>query len=216
MKLITLVAFSFLLVVLTAVAYPCFAAEPTEQQKLLAAQSLAVYDRKVIMRGMGLTQLVNGDYYIGAFYMDEDSSYANEEDLAHLETARSMCFQFVSENKISARSFKNKLAESIRINNTKEDIKPQAKNVAQLLKLFKGTLKKGDQIRFDYHNKRGTMVYYNDRLLGTFKRSAALYKLLLSSWIGERPPSNKFKQGIMGGNDNAYANQLLHRFVFVD
>lgn len=196
---------------------PLNASEVSDEEKLQNAQKMTIGDRTLVMKGMGLTRRVSGDYYIAAFYMDESAQGTTEDDLVYLETARSMKYRFVSERKVSARSFSRKIAESIRINNESKDIKLEGKNINKFLGLFKGSYKKGDEIRFDYHNKKGTLVFLNNKLLGEFRRSAKLYTLLLNTWIGKKPPSNDFKVGILGRNpSNEDALKLLRRFEFLD
>ncbi|WP_196137681.1 chalcone isomerase family protein [Aliikangiella sp. G2MR2-5] len=195
-----------------------FAEEATSEaelnEKLMAAQKIKLGDRPLLMVGMGLTRLMNDDYYIGAFYVDEAAQYDMGEDLAYLDASRRMEFRIASKSNISGRGFKRKLAEAIRINNAPTNVKGESEGLQQLFKLFKGTYKPGDKICFDYYKQGAiTRVTYNGRTLGEVRRSKDLYQLLLKTWLGERPPSSKFKEGISGRNDTKYALDLLRRFV---
>jgi hypothetical protein len=188
-------------------------ADLTESEKLIAVQKVTIVDRPLIMRGMGLTQMLNDDYYIGAFYLDDAATFATGDDLVFIDAPRRMEFRFASEHNVSARGFGRKIAEGIRINNEKIHIEAEKAKLAKLMSLFKGTYKKGDIVRFDYHSSFGTRISLNGRTLGTIKRSRDFYRLLVKLWVGERPPSSLFKQGIIGKNEDDYSINLLKRFV---
>jgi hypothetical protein len=188
-------------------------ADLTENEKLIAVQKVMIVDRPLIMRGMGLTQLLNDDYYIGAFYLDDAATFATGEDLIFIDAPRRMEFRFASGHKVSARGFGRKIAEGIRINNEKNNIESEKDKLRIFMSLFKGSYKKGDIVRFDYHNSFGTRVSLNGKTLGTIKRSRDFYRLLVRLWVGERPPSSLFKQGIIGKNEDNYSIELLKRFV---
>lgn len=208
MKLIKLISFVLMISTLNVQS-----AEQTENEKLLAVQKITIIDRPLLMVGMGLTQSIGGDYYIGAFYIDEAAQYSSGDDLIFIDAPRRMEFRFASDHKVSGRGFGRKIAEGIRINNTAEQIKDEKDKLRTLVKLFKGSYKKGDVLRFDYHNSFGTRVILNGRTLGAIKGSKDLYRLLVRTWVGERPPSSLFKVGITGQNESNYAIELLKRYI---
>ncbi len=189
-------------------------AEETEQEKMLAAQKLRLDGSDLEMIGMGLTQLMNDDYYIGAFYIDVAAEFIEPGDLAYIDAARRMEFRFASERKISARGFSRKVAELIRINNAAANVKSESAGLGRLLKMFKGSYKKGDIICIDYlRGNAQVQVRHNGRLLGQIDGARDLYQLLVKTWVGDRPPSSRFKAGIAGKNDAEYAVSLLRRYV---
>ena len=189
------------------------AEELTPDQQLLAVQKIEIIDKPALMIGMGLTQLMSDDYYIGALYLDEVVQYDGSDEFLFVEVARRMEFRIASNSSVSARSFARKIAEAIRINNDRDEVSKQKAEIGRLMKMFKGTYHKGDIIRFDYHSNFGTRVIHNGQILGEIPRSNELYKLLLKIWVGERPPSSKFKEGILGNNDGDYAISLLRKFI---
>lgn len=205
------------ILILMVISLPVLSAEQTaeqiEQDKIRAVQKIQILDRPLLMRGMGLTQLMSDDYYIGAFYLDELAVFDDGDDFVYIEVPRRMEFRFASERKISGRGFGRNLAERIRINNTPGNIKAEKANLQKFIRLFRGSYKKGDVISFDYHRDFGTRVYLNSRRLGEIKNSRDLYRLLVKMWVGDRPPSSTFKKGIIGRNDGDYAIELLKRYV---
>lgn len=194
-------------------SFSCIFADQSENDQLLAVQKVQILDVSLLMVGMGLTQTMNDDYYIGAFYMDDTAGSVSEEDLAYLDRARRMEFRFISDYARSGRSFSRSIAESISINNSRDEISEAKPKLQTFLRLFKGSYKKGDVLRFDYHPSFGTKIILNDSSLGEIKDSQELYSLLVNIWVGERPPSSSFKVGIIGENDGDYAVKLLKRFV---
>ena len=102
---------------------PYLKAEQTEQEKMLAAQEFVLGGSDVRMIGMALTQLMNDDYYIGAFYIDVAAEFVAAEDLAYIDANRRMEYRFASDRKVSARGFSRKIAEGIKINNSKANVK---------------------------------------------------------------------------------------------
>ena len=189
-------------------------AEETEQEKMLAAQKLRLDGSDLQMIGMGLTQLMNDDYYIGAFYIDVAAEFIEPGDLAYIDAARRMEFRFASERKISASGFSRKIAELIRINNAAANVKSESQGLGRLLKMFKGSYQKGDIICIDYlRGSAQVQVRYNGRLMGQIDGARDLYQLLVKTWVGDRPPSSRFKEGIAGKNENEYAVSLLRRYV---
>lgn len=195
------------------VGFSVSAEERTEQDRMIAVQKIQILDRSLIMVGMGLTQLMSDDYYIGALYLDDAAVFSEEEDLLLLDVPRSMQFLFASERSISGRGFGRMLGEAIRINNIPGDIDKEKDRLKAFLGLFKGNYQKGDKIRFDFHHTFGTRVYHNDKQIGEFENAKELYRLLLRMWIGNRPPSSIFKNGIIGKNDDDTAISLLRRYV---
>ena len=127
-----------------------------------------------------------------------------------------MEFKFVNERKISGRTFVRKFAEGIKINNTSDEVKDNMTKIKLFNSFFKRSIKKGDVLRFDYHKDFGTRVYLNKRLLGEIPYSLDLYRCLLNVWLGESPPSAKFKLGLLGHNGDEYAIKLQKRFERVN
>ncbi|WP_444998241.1 chalcone isomerase family protein [Aliikangiella sp. IMCC44359] len=201
------------LLVLCVLNFSCFAQEQSENERMLAVQKISIIDRPAQMVGIGLTQLLNDDYYVGAFYLDENVQYDGTADFFFVEAARRMEFRFASSKSISARSFKRKLAENVRINNTRDAINAQKSQIARFMRFFKGTYKKGDVLSFDYHHTFGTRVILNGKTIGEVELSHGLYNLLVNIWVGERPPSSAFKLGIVGKNDIDYQIELQRKFI---
>lgn len=191
------------------------------QQAMMSIQKIQILDRPCVLVGMGLTQLMNDDYYIGAFYMDEIADRAAADDLIELHAARRMEFKFVSDRKIPASSFKRQLIQAVKINNKKEDLDAQNENLKKFFKLFNGSYKKGDTLTLDFHptfgsaysRNGGTRLSVNGKLIGEVAGGGDMYSLLVRSWVGERPPTSVFKKSILGRSETSYLIALQKRYA---
>ncbi len=182
----------------------------TENQNIL--KEIKILDRPLIPTGYGLTKLLKKDYYLGQLSIDKSAIYRTPEDLVFIDAAKRMEFKFVSDRKMSGRTFGRQLAESMKINNDSKTLKESMVKIKKFISFFKRNIKKGDVIRFDYHGDFGTRVYLNKRLLGEISYSLDLYRCVISIWLGERPPSAKFKSGLLGQNGDEYAIELQQRY----
>ncbi|MGB0496399.1 MAG: chalcone isomerase family protein, partial [Kangiellaceae bacterium] len=170
-----------------------------------------ILERTLIPTGYGLTKFLNKDFYLARFSIDESADYINADDLIYLDAARRMEFKFVSD-KISSKTFWRRLSQGMKINNDRDALKDNLVFVKQLKTFFRRVIKKGDVIRFDYHRDFGTRVYHNKRFLGEISDSREFYRFIVNVWFGNRPPSNRFKEGLLGRNGDDYAINMQHRF----
>lgn len=185
-------------------------AEQSDTENTL--QKIKILDRPLIPTGYGVTKLLKKDYYLGRLAIDEAAIYRTPEDLVYIDAARSMEFKFVSERKISGRTFARQLAEGMKINNDPKALRESMPKIKLFISLFKRNINKGDVIRVDYHENFGTRLYQNKRLLGEIPLSLDFYRCVLNIWLGERPPSAKFKSGLLGQNGDEYAIELQTRY----
>ena len=174
-------------------------------------QKAKILERTLIPTGYGLTKFLNKDYYIARFSIDETVGYASPDDLIYIDAARRMEFKFVTD-KVSGKTFWRRLAQSIKINNDRVALNDNITFVKKLKGFFRRSIIKGDIIRFDYHHDFGTRVYHNKRFLGEISDSREFYRFIVSVWFGKRPPSNQFKEGLLGRNGNEYAINMQQLF----
>ena len=175
------------------------------------SQKAKILERTLIPTGYGLTKFLNKDYYIARFSIDETAAYSSADDLIYIDAARRMELKFVTK-KVSGRTFWRRLSQGIKINNDRDALKDNLVYVKRLQSFFKRTIKKGDVIRFDYHHDFGTRVYHNKRFLGQIGDSLEFYRFIVNAWLGKRPPSSQFKEGLLGRNGNEYAINMQQRF----
>lgn len=203
--------------VIAKVLMCCFIACPwvlqaEESAQLGVIKEQSILDRPLMPTGYGLTQLLKKDYYLARLSIDKAAIYGGPEDLAIIDAARRMEFKFVADRKISGRTFARKIAEGMKINNQSDELKANMTQVKRFMTFFKRSIKKGDVIRFDYHRDFGTRVYLNDRMLGEIPYSLQFYSFLVNIWLGDRPPTARFKSGLLGQNGDDYAVQMQQRY----
>ena len=175
-------------------------------------QIAPILDTQLIPTGYGVTKLLKHDYFLASLLIDKNAIYGSAEDIIYIDAARRMEFKFIADRKISGRTFGREMAAAIKINNIKDEIIDSKLQIRQFMKLFSRSIKKGDVLRFDYHDDFGTRVYLNNRRLGEIAYSKLFYRLLLRTWLGERPPSSQFKTGILGQNGDEYAIAMQNRY----
>lgn len=171
-----------------------------------------ILDTQLIPTGYGITKLLKRDYFLASLLIDKNAIYNSAEDIIYIDAARRMEFKFVADRKISGRTFGREMAAAIKINNQKDEIIESKRQIKEFMKLFRRSIKKGDVLRFDYHDDFGTRIYQNNRQLGEITYSKLFYRLLLRIWLGEMPPSSLFKTGILGQNGDDYAVAMQIRY----
>jgi hypothetical protein len=210
----TLIYFNIVLLILVGFSSLVLGEDSSSYAPLKKSKIL---DRTLIPTGYGLTKFLNKEYYLARFSIDETIFYGSVDDLIYIDAARRMEFKFVSD-KVSGRTFWRRFSQGMKINNERKALKDNLVFIKRLQSFFKRSIKKGDVIRFDYHQDFGTRVYHNKRLLGEISDlgevsdSREFYRFIVNVWFGNRPPSNRFKNGLLGRNGDEYAISLQRRF----
>ncbi len=146
------------------------------------------------LNGIGRAKQLNDDYFLGALYLIEP--FGNIDDITYINNPKRMEIR-IAYKKISSRRFGQYWKEAIAINNPRNIWEPQVKNVLRFTRFFNQNLLKGDIINLDFLPDRGTFVFLNGILIGEI-RNPSFFNLLLMTWLGNRPPNQQFKQGVMG------------------
>jgi hypothetical protein len=91
------------------------------------------------------------------------------------------------------------LLDSLRENNTPEELAPMRERIEQFLGLIRaeGTLAKGSVVQLDYLPRVGTRVWLNQRHVGTVP-GADFNRAVLKIWLGERPTQESLKRALLG------------------
>lgn len=186
MRIVATVRTSFLVLLVQAIVFvtPAGAIEP------------AIVDGKSLkLQGIGLREQLSEELYIGALFTEYRS--VEPEILAEASNTKRMELRIVTA-KITSKRFGRFWAETIRINNPSKAVREQQKSIIKFNDFFKDSLFRGDQIVIDHVQGEGTTVYLNGTKLGQLY-SDSFMPLLLQTWIGPRPPSDSFKNTILGG-----------------
>lgn len=132
------------------------------------------------------------DIYAASFYSQTNMSTA-EEALA-ADELKAMRLNMIYP-KLASKKFRDAWVSSIKANNSKTTVQAHETAIYQFVGLFNQDLKKGDDIILE-SSSSGVRVILNQKLLAEIE-DPELFNLLLSTWLGPKPPSNAFKQQIL-------------------
>lgn len=136
------------------------------------------------------------DTYVGALYLEEKST--DPQTIFQSDTHRRMEFH-VKLKKVGARRIVNALQEALVLNITEDHYKEIEEQLGQMLSYFRGKLQSGDMASFEYIPGKGTIVAVNDTVKGVIP-GKQYFDAMLSVWIGEKPVTREFKDGVLGLN----------------
>jgi TonB family protein len=164
----------------------------------------------LLLNGLGKAKQLTDDFYIGALYLIQP--YRSVDGILNSTGPKRMQLR-IANDRVSGRRFEQYWKETIAINNDKAVWQPQVKDVLKFAAIFKRhNLTTGDTIDIDFVPSQGTIVYVNGHRIGRI-RNPGLYTLVLNTWIGPRPPSDSFKIGVLGGNDDETQVRLQEEFM---
>lgn len=163
------------------------------------------------LSGIGIYKKHKKPIYLGALY--QKSLEQTEASLFREKNAKRMDLRIIEDN-LSAKRFARELAHHIRMNNDKEFIGVQEGNVANFLRSFQGKFKRGDQILIEYNPDEGTVFVLNGKVLGRVI-DPRFFSVLLNAWIGPKPPTEKFKRGILGQSTDQEAIALQKEYSYL-
>ncbi|MFT5575881.1 MAG: protein TonB [Bermanella sp.] len=113
----------------------------------------------------------------------------------------------------SKRRFVQQWNQLILTNNNTDTHKAHLDNIIAFASLLKDDLLAGDHLTFDLLPDEGTTIKLNGTTL--LKTSdPEFFNLLLSCWIGARPPSSGFKQNVLKLPTGERGTTLMASFDF--
>lgn len=145
------------------------------------------------LRGLAIYEQLRTEYYIAGLYLPSPAQTPN--DAFFMPGPKRMDIRVVVDS-WSTRRFVQQWNQQILINNSVDTQKAQSDNLIAFASLLKDDLKAGDHMTIDMIPEQGTLVKLNGTtLLET--SDPEFFNLLLSCWIGARPPSSVFKQDVL-------------------
>ena len=171
----------------------------------LTAQALTVADVEVPesvdlkgfkyplkLQGAGVRSKFFVDVYVGAFYSQKNIK--TPEAALQDKGPKRMRFSFL--RKVGETKFKRSWWDGFERNNSKDIVKNFTPEIETFINLFESAIQEGDEILLDFIPSRGVKVSLNGKSKGWVKNKE-FYNLLLSTWMGERPPSRSFQLALL-------------------
>ena len=145
------------------------------------------------MTGMAAYSELKRPFYIGALY--SDSSVVDAKNFLTNQGRRRMDIR-VNGTRLTPRRFSSQWTQALLINGSPEQLDRFDDAFVQFNNLPKETFKVGDQIVIDSFPEGATVVSVNGTAMLSVAKSG-FFELLVSTWIGDRPPSSDFKAAIL-------------------
>lgn len=157
------------------------------------------------------TQLRN-EYYIGGLYLEGLNPDA--ESILYSDGKMRMQLR-ITIDKWPPRRFARQWNQLILINNEQDALNKFSDQILSFIDMPKKDLMAGDIITIDRDPEQGTSVYLNDKKV-IDEKDNEFFSILLSTWIGNRPPSSDFKNSLLTLSTNAESTELLTRFESIN
>lgn len=145
------------------------------------------------MTGMAAYTELKRPFYIGALY--SDSTVVDAESFLATQGRRRMDIR-VNGTRYTPRRFSSQWTQALLINGSPEQLDRFDDAFVQFNNLPKETFKVGDQIVIDSFPEGATVVSVNGTTMLSVAKSG-FFELLVSTWIGDKPPSSDFKAAIL-------------------
>lgn len=149
----------------------------------------------MVMLGMAEFTELRRPYYIAALYAEEQ---VTNPDLMLVTQGRRRMEMRVTAESWRARRFSTQWTQAVLINNDPNVLLNFDDTFVQFNNLVDDAFVRGDIIVIDAF-KDGTSKVWVGGVEAMSVKTPGFLELLLSKWIGQRPPSSEFKRDILGG-----------------
>lgn len=159
----------------------------------VAASTAQAQSGAPTLSGLAAFEQLRKEYYIGGLYLGWPGHDA--ATILAMPGKRQMELR-VTADRWPALRFAQMWNQAITINAEGGALNASAMDILAFTSIPKGDLLAGDQLVIESEPATGTRVTLNGVLVQSTK-SNALFNLILSAWIGSRPPSSEFKRDIL-------------------
>ena len=145
------------------------------------------------LNGIGLRTKMMFKIYVAGLYLEQKTKDANQ--VVSSAQVKRVVMHF-----LSGKATKSKMDGAWREgfeNNSPQQYEALKARVEQLVGFF-GDMKPGDQIEFTLEPGKGTTAALNGEVKGTIAGDD-FAAALLRVWLGNEPPTEELKQGMLGG-----------------
>lgn len=151
---------------------------------------------QALINGMATYERFGQERYIAVLHLAE----ATTDVSAALAQSEGAAMEYViSTDELSRRRLRRNWLEGLTVNANEAELQAHAEDLKALLDLMKDSLVRGDRLKLEKHTDH-TRVTLNDVELGRLS-SAGLFNLMLSTWLGDVPPSTEFRVALLSAGD---------------
>jgi hypothetical protein len=155
-------------------------------------ERITAFGTELTLNGMGIRQAtwLRVDVYVAGLYVEEPSQ--NAEFLIDSEQVKVMRLEFV--RSVSESDMAEALEEGFQ--SSAENYAAIQDDVAQVIGWL-SSFSSGDTLTFSYLPGRGVHVAVNGETRG-ITGDAAFGRALIGIWLGDDPPNERLKRGLLG------------------
>lgn len=153
--------------------------------------SVQVGDARLVLNGLGLRKKFVVKVYVAGLYLSQKSSDPRAILAAH--TPKRIVMHFVHD--VSKQQLRDAFDDSF--DDNARDARKAAQSEIERFFAALDSVKEGDQMTFTYVPGTGTTYAVNgkDKLVIS---GPAFASVLLSVWLGPKPPNDELKKGMLG------------------
>jgi len=155
--------------------------------------SLPNSDTTLLLNGAGIRKKFFMDIYIGALYLESQTTEAKA--ILQGTGAASVMMHFLY-SEVSKDKITDGWTDGLEKNTSHTKMQTLKESLTTFNKLFR-TVRKGDVIRIDYLPDNGTQVRINGEWRGTVEGND-FFRSLLSVWLGEKPVTKSLRESMLG------------------
>ncbi|HEX5340534.1 MAG TPA: chalcone isomerase family protein [Gammaproteobacteria bacterium] len=156
--------------------------------------SATVGGKTLVLNGLGLREFLWVDVYVGGLYLE---TRATTPDAVMAEQGPYRVTMHLLHD-VSHKQFSDNWMDDLKHNNPDVIDKLQAQ-AKQFVALFDDA-NEGDEIVMDFVPGTGISVTHDGKLMGTVAGDD-FGRAVLHCYVGPNPPTEKLKEGMLGGND---------------
>ncbi|MRX27067.1 TonB family protein [Kangiella sp. HZ709] len=160
---------------------------------LHSAATITVGSVTLQLNGIAIQSELRSDWFINALYLSEKST--DSQSILTDVSPKRMEMKVLADT-LSGRRLKRFWVERIRSNNQPSEVLALAKQVRDFANVMGQNLEANDVIAIDFVPGQATRVTINGSVNANL--SPDLFNMVLKSWVGDLPPSNEFKEAILG------------------
>lgn len=155
--------------------------------------SYSYSQESLTMTGIGSYTVLDNELFVAILYLDQ--AYETPNAMLIAPTAKRM-EMLITVDKWRQRSFAKTWGRAITLNNDQQTQELLSADIIQFSRILKGPLQYGDKLIISTDGSNNTSISINGtKLMQT--STEGFFNALLKTWIGERPPTEDFKQQML-------------------